>query len=233
MPRHFFCTYSAKQAQRHVSLVVMFWEKNGVEKAVKSKEIKHVWHFTRLTNLRGILSHGLLSKQSIVDSQLFSCFNDEHRLDAQEGSICCSLGHPNYKMFYRLREENPASEWVVLALKPSVLWKKDCAFCITNAASNEVTDIPVEQRKGTIAFNRLFSEVSGKPSRNDLGISDSCPTDPQAEVLVFGNIETKYIIGVATQSKKTKEVLKTKYPDFKFLYHERPFSPRKDYQYWK
>lgn len=201
--------------------------------AVKSKKIEHVWHFTRLSNLDGILSHGLINRQSILASGLPSEFNDDYRFDAQEDSICCSLGHPNYKMFYRLRQENPDSEWVVIVLKPSILWKKDCAFCVTNAASNEVTCIPVDHRKGTVAFHALFNEVVGKPPRSELGISDNCPTDPQAEVLVFGNVETKYIIGVVTQSKKTEKELKAKYPDFDFLYHRALFSARKDYQHWK
>lgn len=200
--------------------------------AVKGKEIEHVWHFTRLSNLDGILSNGLINRQSILESGLPSEFNDDYRLDRHEDSICCSLGHPNYKMFYRLRQENPDSEWVVIVLKPSILWKKNCAFCVTNAASNEVTCIPVEQRKGVAAFHQLFNEAFGKPLRSELGISDSCPTDPQAEVLVFGNIETKYIIGVVTQSKKTKEELKAKYPDFDFLYRRALFSARKDYQHW-
>jgi hypothetical protein len=204
-----------------------------VKETIESKKIEYVWHFTRLANLDGILTHGLINRQSILKKGLPSEFNDDYRFDECEDSICCSIGHPNYKMFYSLRQDNPDSEWVVIVLQPSVLWEKDCAFCATNAASNEVTCIPIQHRKGIDAFNKLFDELPGKPPRNELGISESCPTDPQAEVLVFGDIEPKYIVGVVTKSKQTETALKAKYPNFEFLYHRALFSARKDYQHWK
>ena len=91
-----------------------------------------------------------------------------------------------------------------------MLWEKDCAFCVSNAASNEVTCIPISYRKGLAAFNKLFEEIDGKPTRAELGISVYCPTNPQAEILVFDCIEPKYIIGAITQNKATETELKTK-----------------------
>ncbi len=108
-------------------------------------------------------------------------------------------------------------------LEAAVLWEKDCAFCVSNAASNEVTAIPIQNRKGPAAFNRLFEEFAGKPIRAELGISDDCPTNPQAEVLVFGNIESSYIIGAVAQKKETAESLKVQYPNFQFVYHRALF----------
>lgn len=200
---------------------------------IKSKDIKYVWHFTRLDNLDSILTNGLVSRASISNNGIKSIFNDDCRLDEQEDSICCSIAHPNYKMFYRLRCENPKTEWVVLLLKTKILWKKDCAFCVTNAAANIVTRIPINERKSIDAFNNLFAEAEGKPERKELGISNACPTNPQAEVLVFDDIETKYINGVITQNKAKETELIAKYPDFDFLYHRAPFNPRKDYEHWK
>ena len=201
--------------------------------SIESKGIDYVWHFTRLANLDGILTHGLVTRQKIQAVGMPSEFNDHYRLDGQEDSICCSIGHPNYKMFYRLRMENPDSEWVVVVIKPSVLWEKECAFCVTNAACNSVTSTPLQDRKGPAAFNRLYDEAPGKPPRADLGISEGCPTDPQAEVLVLGDIEPHYFVGVVTQSRKTETELKAKYPAFDFLYHRGLFKPRKDYEHWK
>lgn len=200
---------------------------------VEARGIDFVWHFTRLSNLPSILVNGLINRVQITFSGMQSEFNDHCRIDGQQDSICCSIAHPNYKMFYRLRQENPDVEWVVIGLKPSVLWEKDCAFCVSNAASNEVTSIPIQARKGTAAFNRLFEEAPGKPTREGLGISDACPTNPQAEVLVFGNIETSYIIGAVTQKKETEELLKAQYPNYQFVYHKALFSARKDYEHWK
>jgi hypothetical protein len=132
--------------------------------AVKEKEIEYIWHFTRLSNIDSILRHGLISRHDLENLGMQSDFNDEYRLDCQRNAICCSLGHPNYKMFYSLRQNDPNVRWVVLGIQPSVLWEKDCAFCVSNAASNEVTCIPIEFRKGLAAFNRLFEEIDGKPT---------------------------------------------------------------------
>lgn len=203
-----------------------------MKNVVKDRKIEYVWHFTRVSNIDSILKNGLISRQELENTGMKSDFNDDLRLDLQKSAICCSLGHPNYKMFYMLRQENPDVKWVVLALKPSLLWEKDCAFSVSNAASSEITCIPIEQRKGVVALNKLFEEIEGKPTRAELKISTYCPTNPQAEILVYGHIEPDYIVGAITQDKATEMELKTKYADFDFLYHRAIFSARRDYAYW-
>ena len=204
-----------------------------MKELVEARDIDFVWHFTRLANVPSILANGLIGRVQLTFAGTPFEFNDHYRLDGHQEAVCCSIAHPNYKMFYRLRQENPDVEWVVLALKPSLLWEKDCAFCTSNAASNEVTAVPLEDRKGEGAFNRLFEEVAGKAPRTTLGISDACPTNPQAEILVFGNIETNYIVGAVTQNKETEAALAAQHPNYQFKYYKALFSPRKDYEHWK
>lgn len=204
-----------------------------MKETVEERGINVIWHFTRLSNLDNILKDGLINRRQLISNGTPTVFNDQYRLDDHEDAICCSIEFPNYKMFYQLRQANPDTEWVVIGLKPSILWEKDCAFCTTNAASKMVTSIPIEKRKGEAAFKALFEEIPGKPTRSDLAIPDAYPTNPQAEVLVFGNIETSYFIGVVTQAKEIEILLKALYPDFCFLYSKAFFSPRIDYMHWK
>lgn len=199
---------------------------------VKRREIKLLVHFTRIENLKSILENGLKSRQHLEDTRSSSIFNDEYRLDGHTEAICCSITHPNYKMFYRLRKENPEQEWVVLGIKKSVIWKKDCAFCIENAACSSVTSIPLEDRKGKKAFKKIFEEYPNKPTREKLGISDDCPTNPQAEVLIFDDIEPKNIFGVVFQSKSRAEEYKKLYDDLELIYHKAYFYPRSDHANW-
>ncbi len=203
-----------------------------MKKAVQSRDIKNVWHFTRLSNLESILNEGLIPRSELEQRENPPAFNNEYRLDMQRDAISCSIEHPNYKMFYGLRQQYPEEKWVVLALKSDVLWEKDCAFCVENAASNNVTCIPIESRKGVDTFNRLFDEIGSKPSRKELGIPDACPTNPQAEILIFGPVEPKYIIGAVCQSKAVEKELKSAFDGFEFLYHDGLFSARKDYRHW-
>jgi hypothetical protein len=78
----------------------------------------------------------------------------------------------------------------------------------------------------------MFDAVAGKPHRSTLKLPDNCPTNPQAEILVFGVIEPEYIIGVVTSTKVIETDLKSKYPNFNFRYHPVPYSARLDYEHW-
>ncbi|BCL69838.1 hypothetical protein TUMSATVNIG1_17930 [Vibrio nigripulchritudo] len=199
---------------------------------VKDRGIKYLWHFTKLENLESILENGLIPRSDLEALNANVSYNDEHRYDGQKSANCLSLGHPNYKMFYKLRQDDTNQEWVVIAIKPEVLWIKDCAFCRDNAASNDMTAIPVQKRKGVDAFREMFAAYAGKPDRKTLDLPDDCPTNPQAEILAFGVIEPEYIIGAITPGKSLETKLKEKYPNFDFLYHRAYYSARKDYEYW-
>ena len=203
-----------------------------MKKALESRGIEYVWHFTRLSNLKSILYEGLIPRAELEVRANHPAFNDVDRFDRQRNASCCSIGHPNYKMFYALRKAYPNEDWAVLAIKSDVLWEKDCAFCVENAASSNVTYIPIEARKGIDAFNKLFDEINGKPSRKELGISDASPTNPQAEILIFGHVEPKYIVAVICPSKAIENKLKSTFNEVEFFYNKGFYSARKDYKHW-
>ncbi|RBQ29813.1 DarT ssDNA thymidine ADP-ribosyltransferase family protein [Aliarcobacter vitoriensis] len=204
-----------------------------LENFVNQRGIEYIIHFTRIENLDSILSSGLIPRDELERTGTNSIFNDEHRYDNCKNALCCSIGHPNYKMFYSLRMNNPGTEWCVIGIKKDVLWNKDCAFCVENAASNSVTSIPINQRRGLQAFIKLFDEIENKPPRNVLAIPDNCPTNPQAEILVFDTIEVDNIMGVVFQSQEraneyTKRYNKTNF----FHYYKAFFYGRKDHEHW-
>lgn len=201
--------------------------------AVQARDIKAVFHFTRYSNLPSILTQGIRSRAELEAWHQPPAFNDMHRLDNQKNAICFSIGFPNYKMFWGLRQDHRQEQWAVLAVKPDILWEKDCAFCVENAASANVTRIPLAQRKGIPAFNALFQEINGKPSRATLGLPLKYPTNPQAEVLVFDVVEPRYIIGAYCQTSQMKDACSQQFPQFQFLQTGNAFSARKDYAHWQ
>lgn len=203
-----------------------------MKELVKKLDIQLVVHFTRLKNLKSILEHGLKSRKFLEDNNSDSTFNDQYRYDRCKDAICCSITHPNYKMFYKYRQENPEEEWVVIGIKKRIIWKNDCAFSVENAASNSVTKIPIDDRKGKKAFKKLFKEDSSRPTREKLGISDSYPTNPQAEILVFDDIRPKDIFGVVFQSNDRVKEYKKLYDGYEFIANDYYFSYRKDYENW-
>lgn len=204
-----------------------------MKKEVERRDIEYIVHFTRFENLNSILENGLKTREYLEQHMPDAIFNDSYRYDGFKNSICCSICHPNYKMFYPLREADKNNEWVVIGIKKDVIWEKDCAFCVENAASNNVTAIPIEKRKGKKAFKKLYKDIEGRPTRDELGITKTCPTNPQAEILVFDNIEPENIIGIAFQNNERVEEYKKLYKDFHFIYHRAYFVPRTDWRHWQ
>jgi hypothetical protein len=179
------------------------------------------------------MEQGLIPRSITRAKGIKVIFNDSDRIDGCPNANCLSIGFPNYKMFWACRQSYKDVRWVVLVVDLRVLWEKDCAFCQENAASNAVTCIPLTDRKGINAFNRLYDEIDGKPSRKDLGIPDRAPTNPQAEVLIFDIIKPELILGVVVEDQFMEKEVKRLCPEVDTEIHAGFFSARKDYEYWK
>ncbi|WP_374242240.1 DarT ssDNA thymidine ADP-ribosyltransferase family protein [Zoogloea sp.] len=201
-----------------------------IEEYVAVRGITLLTHFTQVSNLDSILRRGLLPRDMLIGDDNVR-FNDQYRLDGTR-AVCLSVEHPNYKMFYRLRQETPDVEWVVLAVSRKVLWSLPCAFCATNAASATVTAIPLEQRQTLAALKNLFADW-GVLTRAVLGIQDSYPTNPQAEVLMLEGVPREYILGVIVSTIALKNELLERYPSVAVKYIPRFFSYRHDYIHWR
>lgn len=165
-----------------------------VIQCVQKRDIVNCVHITTAKNLLSILSNGICSKAYLEDNNIEYDCADDKLINRTEDAVSISITFPNYKMFYKLRCENEKVEWVVLLLDVQQVLSLDCAFCYTNASSNEIFNIPLELRKTYEAFELMFSERKGHPySRKDMGLRPNEPTDPQAEVLVFDNIPSSAI----------------------------------------
>lgn len=199
---------------------------------IKERGIQVLWHFTRLENLDLIIRWGIIPRGILERDGAIHVVNDAYRADGCSNASCLSISFPNYKMFYSLRM-NTASTWVLIAIKPNILWEKECAFCASNAASSNVTQIPLENRKGNAAFNAMFADVEGKPSRREMRLPINYPTDPQAEVLVFDTILPDDFLGVAVQKQSLADELSARYRHIDIKHFSEPFLGRFDYEHWR
>jgi hypothetical protein len=98
-----------------------------IEEYVAARGITLLLHFTQVCNLDSILQRGILPRNMLIGEDGVR-FNDQYRFDGTD-AVCLSISYPNYKMFFRLRQESPDAEWVVLAVRPRALWMLPCAFC--------------------------------------------------------------------------------------------------------
>jgi hypothetical protein len=124
-----------------------------IQRICIERKIETLVHFTRSQNLSSILQRGLLGRRVVENQSYAICpqYNDSYRLDGYKEAICLSISFPNYQMFYRYSNSD-RQNWVILLLEASLLWNLDCAFCQENAASNNVTTIPIEIRKNPDAL---------------------------------------------------------------------------------
>lgn len=162
-------------------------------------------HFTRVVNLPFIMEHGLYPVSRTAEIGVTPQINDELRLDGHRDGTSLSIAFPNYRMFWKYRQENKGVEWVVLGVDSSVLWLKDCAFCRHNAADTRISCQPTNQLKTTAAFTGMFEEIAGLKTRQEQKLNPSDPTDDQAEVLVFDVIEPSLIVGAVFENAATRD----------------------------
>jgi len=181
-----------------------------LRKFIEEKNIEELIHFTRYENLESILKSGIVTRDSLNSLGHDFYVNDSLRLDGHQNSISLSISFPNHQMFYKCRKITDAKGWVVIAIKPEVLWEKKNAFCKHNAADSRISKINIDDLCNPESFEEMFLDnPSGIRLENRLEHSD--PTDPQAEVLVFDDVPIKHIVAVGFEDENLLEIANNKY----------------------
>ncbi|MCX4299700.1 MAG: DarT ssDNA thymidine ADP-ribosyltransferase family protein [Lachnospiraceae bacterium] len=201
---------------------------------MKQRQIDRLYHFTQAENLENIFRYGIVPRTILDQQGIQSSYNDDYRYDNCEDAVCTSIELPNYKMFYKLRQDAPEMDWAVLRLDANILCDFNCAFCWTNAGDATMYSEPIEKRMGKKAFLELFGNKPEYPQRESLNIKDWYPTNPQAEVLVFGIIPIKYIQNVYFEKNdELQEYQKFIPKEISASVMTKVFAPREDWKAWQ
>ncbi len=184
-----------------------------IAQLIAKRGITRLCHFTPSRNLQHIAAGkvGVLSTANLSKAER-GTFNptDLARLDGRTTHICCSIEYPNAWYFDKARgNEKLFPDWVVLLIKPDYLLVETTLFCPRNAAAHGGRNI----LQGQDGFEAMYADrIKGAYdktfSRATTHLSP-CPTDQQAEVLIFDRINMADIIGVAVQNEdqaKTEKV---------------------------
>lgn len=176
-----------------------------IQAIAAQRAVPFLVHFTRIENLNSIIAHGLLPRTMIAAQGVPAIINDPERWDGRLGGISTSIGFPNGQMLWRLRNDNPGSEWVHLIVEPSVLWTHETLFCRHNAADGRISCLPDAVLGHPNALSTLFDEIDGHDSRAEQGLKPYDPTDVQAEALVLEPIDAGLIGGVVFHTKAARD----------------------------
>ncbi|MCC7680850.1 DarT ssDNA thymidine ADP-ribosyltransferase family protein [Janthinobacterium sp. FW305-128] len=193
----------------------------AIKDSVDALKIPFLVHFTRAVNISSILVDGIIPRDQLHRINVEAQVNDENRYDNRRNGTCLSIAHPNALMFYKYRQENPGVAWTVLVLSKSLLWEKPCAFFKHNAATAEMRDTPLAALSNANALSGMYDDAEGDGSREEQEhLKSFDPTDKQAEVMVFGVIEPRYILGAAFQTQALLDQYRDAFAERK-LYHHR------------
>ena len=169
----------------------------SIKEIAERRGIETLCHFTRVENLSSILRLGLWGRSQLELNGLPFLRIDQDRYDGHREAVCLTVSFPNYRLFYKKREEfwNGSSvehnQWVVLLLEASLLWELNCAFCAYNAADSRVAGIPIQDRMKAEALESMFGDFPTLDRNRDL--PSNYTTSPQAEVLAFETVPVSYL----------------------------------------
>ncbi|MFZ2948541.1 MAG: DarT ssDNA thymidine ADP-ribosyltransferase family protein, partial [Desulfuromonadaceae bacterium] len=141
----------------------------------QQRQITDICHFTRIENLKGIISEGLLPRAELEKRPAESrpIFTDELRLDGHTDASCLSISFPNYKMFYQKRRESKDDNlWAVIIYDYSIITRLNCAFTVHNAAAGGSIVADLKTRNSVESLAESFGDF-GNIRRNELNIPEN------------------------------------------------------------
>lgn len=178
---------------------------------INRRGITRLCHFTKSNKLPHILSKesGIVANTSLDDQIELLSKNDPLRLDGKEDYVCCTIEYPNTWYLRKIRDRDPLfNQWVILFINPKSLTAESTLFCHRNAAANYGAYI----KEGLEGFEGMFKQqVQGQRlmTRSNVMLS-CCPTDDQAEVLVYKNIIRSDILGIAVANSEQARLEKSR-----------------------
>ncbi len=162
--------------------------------------ITRLCHLTRMENLFPILANntGILANDRIAPEYLKP--NDLCRVDGRPDYISTSIQYPNV-WYYNNKKSASGGDWAVISIDPAVCTAENTLFSPVNAAKGCGRYL----KPGVEGLRACFAPavVSGR-TRTSLLLAN-CPTDDQAEVMIYGRIPTEYFQGIAFETEAARQ----------------------------
>jgi hypothetical protein len=196
----------------------------SIRQIVNRRNITKIVHFTHVDNLASIFERGILPRKDLCDNNIQFVQNDVQRLDKRTYATSVSISFPNYKMFHKYKYGNE-QHYAVLEVDSSVLWENHCLFCHTNAASNPIRTQCDKQLASPESLEGMF-----EGGRRNVCLQSCDPTDPQAEVLVMGIIQSDKIMQCNVSRNAFNNLC---HLDNRVQWDDHYFEPRCDWSDWQ
>lgn len=175
--------------------------KTQFQNEISDRGITRLCHITKSVKALHILSsEDGVKAVDFLDEDIYDA-NDMLRFDGKKDFVNCSIQYPNHWYWRKVRDDRELfRDWVILLINPDIILNDTTHFSAVNAAKAHGAYI----KQGYGAFQELYGNYVGGRCRASNMLS-CCPTDDQAEVLIYKNISRKDIIGVAVENEKQAE----------------------------
>ncbi len=174
---------------------------------IKKRGVTRLCHFTKVNKMLHILSDSDGIKSNVFIEEGIIEKNDKNRFDGHEDYISTSIQYPNIWYLNKVKDLDPLfKKWVILCIDPSIIEDSRTLYCETNAATKRGALLT----KGSEGLNKMFSTKTNgnRVMYRKPRMLTCCPTDDQAEVMIYGNIPRDKIIGIIVKSdKEAKDLL--------------------------
>lgn len=174
-----------------------------IENVLLEHNVSRLCHMTQIDKLFSILygDTGIWANDFYEGTSMYR--NDLERRDGCTKYISTSIEYPNVWYYNAKRDTNPkVNTWAVIFIDTHVCKDESTLFCPINSASSKGRYIG----KQVEIFNRSFDSVVGFRHRTPLML-ECCPTDDQAEVLIYRYIPVSAICGVAFESERIANLM--------------------------
>lgn len=176
-----------------------------VECFLELRNIKNLYHFTRIENIESILNSALHSKRYLENNNISYLENDPDRLDGHLDSISFSIEFPNTR--YLNSKVNVNNKFVIIEYDANLIIKAAARGCILyskyNAASNsknkgkEFDSLISMYDSNYYIMNPISYELKYgqtlNPNDRDFFLDNKYPTHDQAEILIFNGVSNSNI----------------------------------------
>jgi hypothetical protein len=164
--------------------------------------IQSVFHFSIFDNLDSILENGLNSRKYLENKNISYMWMDENRFDERRDWISTSLSYPNlHLMRNKIKSWDIESELFLLEIDPEIIISLPAIFFPGNAARSDLNANYKEDRIQYLDFRGLKNLFLNKEVRLKYKLPDHHPTDPQAEILIYRHIPTRFIKSLYSSNK--------------------------------
>lgn len=218
-------------------------KKQSIIKTILSRKIQKLVHFTDIRNLESILTNGLLTRENLNKKGITSSVTDIERYDKRLDCTSLSVEYPNYQMMSYKKNGMITRSFCILVFDAQKILLNDSKkyFVYINAANKNASWwLGKEELSESKYFSNMFKEnieYKGKLYTRENIKEPYLPTNPQAEILLNGDILASDIQEIHFETNNNFNIFKTSLKEssmlskFKFVISDFYFKDREDVEW--